>query len=188
MYFSYAGGYGRLSAVFLISQRFLNFQKTLVIPLFYPDALDKAADEIRRILPTGMDLTYVRQALYLGILLGPDSVDQGWHSALTKFRSRCSQWEQMHLGVHLDVLVYKAFLLIHPPTLPPILQADSRSSPGGGGGAQDPLQGTRQLAITEGFSFIEVPFGLHILPPVRGTPFSGGQVPPISKGTVSFIQ
>ena len=47
----------------------------------------------------------------MGILLGPDSVDQGWHSVLEKSRSRCSQWEQMHLGVHLDVLVYKGFCL-----------------------------------------------------------------------------
>ena len=93
------------------SQLVLNFHKTMVIPLFYPDALDKAAGEIRRILPTGMDLTYVRKALYLGILLGPESIDQGWHTVLKKFRSRCNQWEHSHLGVHLDVLVYKAFCL-----------------------------------------------------------------------------
>ena len=59
------------------SQLVLNFQRTMVIPLFYPEALDTAADEIRRILPTRVGLTYGKKALYLGIRLGPDSIDQG---------------------------------------------------------------------------------------------------------------
>ena len=93
------------------SQLALNMGKTNVLPLFLPRDFDEAVRKIQAILPPGANFNFTRQALYLGILLGPESGDSGWAPALKKFKERCRTWEQLHLGVHLDVLAYKVFCL-----------------------------------------------------------------------------
>ena len=67
------------------SQLAPSFQKTMVIPLFYPDNLSAAAKELQSLIPQEIRLTYVRKAFYLGVLLGPDSIEHGWLPVLQKF-------------------------------------------------------------------------------------------------------
>jgi hypothetical protein len=73
--------------------------------------LTRRLRKIQALLPLGVNFNFTKQALYLGILLGPESSDSGWAPALNKFKERCRSWEQLHLGEHLDVLSYKVFCL-----------------------------------------------------------------------------
>jgi hypothetical protein len=94
-----------------ISGLYLNFSKTVVIPLWMPR--EKVYEDIGAMLKDlgdGWDQVLVRNcAKYLGFLVGPGRSDEVWTKPAEKWRTRAKAWASAGVGLQFDALLYNVF-------------------------------------------------------------------------------
>ena len=101
-----------LMSIFLefgsISNLRLNMPKTVLIPLW-----EAPKDRIKKWLSEGYpDWANVEidwAARYLGFFIGPGKGARSWEKAQKEFTTRIRTWSSLHLGMHMNSRVYRAF-------------------------------------------------------------------------------
>jgi len=91
----------------------LNIPKCVLVPLWVSDAA-----QISRELVTSFsqwaNISVAYHAKYLGVLVGPTSVDTFWDHAIKKYLDRAKQWGKLGLGLQFAAVACKTYVL---PTL-----------------------------------------------------------------------
>jgi hypothetical protein len=99
------GEYARISGLFL------NYSKTVVIPLWMPREKEyENIGKLLRNLGDGWDQVLTRScAKYLGFLVGPGRNDEVWTKPAGKWLSRAKGWGGAGVGLQYDALLYNVF-------------------------------------------------------------------------------
>ena len=99
------GEYARISGLYL------NYSKTVVIPLWLPREKEyKEIGKMLKDLGDGWDQVLVRScAKYLGFLVGPGRNDEVWTKPAGKWQSRAKCWGGPGVGLQYNALLYNVF-------------------------------------------------------------------------------
>ena len=94
-----------------VSGLILNFNKTIVIPLWRQ--VERSYEEIGRLLAEvggGWERVLVRSvAKYLGFLIGPGRDEEIWAKPVAKWQLRARSWGNAGVGLQFGALVYNVF-------------------------------------------------------------------------------
>ena len=86
----------------------LNIPKTVLLPL-WPSTPQCVSRVLQDEHPEWSRVEVSYAARYLGFMVGPAACSCSWTKAMDKFKMRCRQWRQLHLGIQYDTRVYKVF-------------------------------------------------------------------------------
>lgn len=87
----------------------LNRPKCVLIPL-WPSTKEQVRHEIAVNFSDWAQIAVEYSGTYLGVVIGPDSVDSFWKKAVKKYLDRASMWGQLGLGLNYSTLAYTAYV------------------------------------------------------------------------------
>ncbi|CAE8598073.1 unnamed protein product [Polarella glacialis] len=93
-----------------ISALALNIKKTVFIPLWGVRDMVHVRSLIREACPPWKDILVRHAGKYLGFMIGPGAASTSWEKPLRKYIDTAVLWSSLHLGLHLNLLVYRVFI------------------------------------------------------------------------------
>jgi hypothetical protein len=103
-----AGVFRTFEAYGKVSNLALNYDKTIVIPLWRANI-----DELQVATAANRDTPQIRWALsgkYLGYFVGPHGHAQSWAKPCLKFRTRLQEWDWSQMGLHVAMDTYGIYV------------------------------------------------------------------------------
>ena len=88
----------------------LNLKKTVVIPTYHTDDLQKEKHRIARNRHDLKQLQWTYSAKHLGVYIGRGGESMAWDEALAKYKQRAIRWRQLSMGMLFDIRLYNVFV------------------------------------------------------------------------------